>query len=94
MMVSSIAVAAGLPSRQGGAKRRLPDTPADGLEELLGSKTTFSISEFGILIDRSPASVWRYIRYDQLATIQVGGSQRITRGEAIRFLRHGGRAAA
>ena len=93
-MVSSIEVAARLLSRGGGAKRCQSDAPDDGLEQLLGSKATFSISEFGVVIDRSPASVWRYIRLDQLATIRVGGSQRITRGEAIRFLRHGGRTAA
>jgi hypothetical protein len=89
MMISSAAIAVGTD----GVKPRR-NAPDDGLEQLIGSKAQFSISEFADLIDRSDATVWRLIRLGQLETIKVGGSQRITRGETLRFLRHGSRTAA
>jgi hypothetical protein len=66
----------------------------DGLEQLIGPKTLFSIEEFANLIDRSPATVWRLLRMKELTAVPIGGSKCIPRGEALRFLRHGGRTAA
>jgi hypothetical protein len=68
--------------------------PADGLEDILGRQTQFSISEFAALINRSPATVWRLLRLGQLSAVRVGGSLAITRGEALRFLRYGAPTAA
>jgi hypothetical protein len=68
-------------------RRRMYD---DGLEQLIGPKTLFPIVEFAKLIDRSPATVWRLLRMEELEAVQIGGSKCITRGEALRFLRQGG----
>jgi hypothetical protein len=92
MMVSRIAIAAEPPKQRGGAGKRQPGAPDDGLEELIGPKPMFSIGEFAALLDRSPATVWRLRRLQQLETITVGGVQRISRREALRFLRRGAAA--
>jgi hypothetical protein len=66
----------------------------DGLEQLIGPKAQLSIEEFANLINRSGATVWRLLRLGHLDAVTVGGVQRITRGEALRFLRYGNRTAA
>jgi hypothetical protein len=66
----------------------------DGLENILGSQTIFSITEFAKLINRSGATVWRLLRLGHLEAVEVGGIQGITRAEVLRFLRYGNRKAA
>jgi hypothetical protein len=77
---------------------RAPQAPRgppvdDDLEERLEGKLHFSINELAKLADKSPATVFRYLRLGQLPCIRVGGHRRFTRAVVLDFLRNGMRSA-
>jgi hypothetical protein len=61
----------------------------DDLDERIGPKLLFSISELAMLADRSPATIFRLLRLGLLPFVQVGGSRCITRAIVLDFLRRG-----
>lgn len=80
--------------RHTAASPHAPRGPPDDLEERIGSKLFYSISELAALADRSPATVFRLLRLGQLPFVQVGGSRCFTRAIVLDFLRRGTQRAA
>jgi excisionase family DNA binding protein len=71
-----------------------PHAPPDDLEVRIGPKLIFSINELASLAHKSPATIFRLLRADQLPFVQVGGSRCFTRAAVLNFLRRGTQAAA
>ena len=65
--------------------------PDDDLEKRIGDKLLYSIKDLADLSDRSPATIFRYLRLGQLQCIQSGGIRRFTRAAVLDFLRNGTR---
>ena len=65
--------------------------PDDDLEERIGDKLLFSINDLAELADKSPASIFRYLRLGLLSCVTVGGYRHFTRAAVLDFLRNGTR---
>jgi hypothetical protein len=65
--------------------------PPDDLEERIGPKLIYSISELAALADRSPATIFRLLRLGQLQFVWVSSSRCFTRAIVLDFLRRGTR---
>ena len=89
------------PKNYGGDTRRFRASTApqplrippddDDLEDRIGDKLLYSIKDLAELSDRSPATIFRYLRLGQLQCIQSGGIRRFTRAAVLDFLRNGTR---
>jgi hypothetical protein len=63
--------------------------PDDDLEERIGSKLIFTVTDLAALADRSAATIFRLMRLGSLPYVQLGGSRCFTRATVLNFLRHG-----
>jgi hypothetical protein len=80
--------------RRAGTPHAPRGPPDDDLDERIGPKLIFSISDLARLADRSPATIFRLLRLAQLDCVQVSGSRCFTRAIVLDFLRNGSRRSA